>query len=192
MSFGLGDLIRLAGFSVTSPREAARSVLAMDLPAEARWIALALAAVGAAMLTSVEFALLPEETRVLFGNQTPSPLISAAIQGAILLAAAFLIHRIGVWRGGQGSFADTLLLVAWLQCILLGCEALQLLVHLVAPGLSEVIGVAGIVLFFWLLTHFVVELHGFRSTVAVFGGILLAFVAIGFALALFLMPLMGA
>ncbi|MCE6969543.1 YIP1 family protein [Cereibacter sphaeroides] len=191
MSVGFADILRLARYTVSNPREGARAVLEMDLPMEARWVALVLTAVAAALVTFVGVAALPAEVRALLGDDLPSPLFSAALQTGLLVLAAGLIHRIGAWRGGTGTFADALLLVAWLQFILLCLEVLQLAAQLLLPPLADVLGVVGIVLFFWLLTHFIAELHGFRSTVAVLGGILLALVGIAFALAAIMMPFMG-
>ena len=190
MILTFGDLLRLARFTVTNPRQGARAVLDIDPPMQARWLALALAAVGAALVASVEFAVLPEEVRRLIGPDLPSPLLSAVLQGGLLVLVSWLIHRVGRWRGGRGSFADALLLVAWTQMLLLGMELVQLVAHLILPPLSDVIGVLGIVLFFWLLSHFVAELHGFGSVVAVLGGIVVVMLIAAFVMASLLMPLL--
>ncbi|AXQ94233.1 YIP1 family protein [Cereibacter azotoformans] len=191
MSLSLGDLLRLARFTVTSPREGARALMAMGLPMEARWIALVLTAVGAALVTFIGLTLLPQDVRNLIGDDLPSPLFSAGLQVGLLAVSAGLIYRIGVWRGGRGSFPDAVLLVAWLQFILLCLEVIQLVAQLILPPFADLLGVVGIVLFFWLLTHFVAELHGFTSTVAVLGGILLTLFGMAFVLAAILMPFLG-
>ncbi|WYK03882.1 Yip1 family protein [Cereibacter sphaeroides f. sp. denitrificans] len=188
MSVTLGGLLRLVRFTVSNPREGARAVLAMDLPIQARWLALIFTAVAAALVTFAGLTLLPRDVRQLIGDDLPSPIFSAALQVGLLAFSAGLIHRIGVWRGGRGTFPDAVLLVAWLQFILLCLEVLQLLAQLVLPPLADVLGVVGIVLFFWLLTHFVAELHGFTSTLAVLGGILLVIFGMAFVLAAILMP----
>ena len=103
-----------------------------------------------------------------------------------------MIHRVGQWRGGKGNFADAMVLVAWLQFILVCVEVLQLVAQLVLPFVADILGVLGIMLFFWLLSHFVAELHGFRSTLAVLGGILVVMFGMAFVLAAILMPVLGA
>lgn len=192
MTLTFGSILQLARFTVQSPREGARAVLSLGLPNEARWVALVLMAIGAALLTSLSIALLPAELRDMLGDDLPSPLVSAALQMLALLLLTLTIHRVGRWRGGAGSFADALLLVGWLQFILLCVQALQLVTQLVMPLISEIIGIAGIALFFWLLTNFVAELHGFRSLGKVFAGILLTMVALSFVLALVVMPFISA
>ncbi|WP_444666319.1 Yip1 family protein [Cereibacter changlensis] len=192
MELTFGSILQLARFTVQKPREGARAVLSLNLPNDARWSLLLLVAIGAALLTSVSIALLPAEMREMLGGGAQSPLVSAGLQSAALLLLVGVMTQIGRWRGGKGSFADALLLVGWLQFILLLVQAVQLASQLVAPFISEIIGIAGIALFFWLLTNFVAELHGFRSLGKVFAGILLTMFALSFVLALFLMPLMAA
>lgn len=191
MTLTFGAILQLARFTAQSPREGARAVMALNLPGEARWVALALVAIGAALLTSVSIALLPAEVRDLVGGDLPSPLVSAGLQMAALLLLVVTIHRVGRWRGGSGSFTDALLLVGWLQFILLCVQAMQLVTQLVMPLVSEIIGIAGIALFFWLLTNFVAELHGFRSLGRVFVGILMTMFALSFVLALVVMPFLS-
>lgn len=192
MTFSAADLFGLARFTLIHPRAGARLVMSLNLPAQARWLAIALVSIGTAFVTTIEYALLPVDVRGLLGVQAPSPLLSAGVEVGLLSLVAALIHWIGRFRGGQGSYGDALVLVAWLQFLLLGVEALQLVLHLILPALSDAVGVAGILLMFWLLTHFVAELHGFRSIVAVLGGILLALVLIGLALGLVVMSIASA
>ncbi|MFN3145271.1 MAG: hypothetical protein ACE368_08365 [Paracoccaceae bacterium] len=80
--------------------------------------------------------------------------------------------------GGGGSLDDTILLMAWMQWILVGLQVIQILALLVIPPLVGLIVLAGMGLFFWLLTNFVAELHGFRSLGRVFMIILLSMVGI--------------
>ncbi|NJR43059.1 MAG: hypothetical protein HC767_10775 [Akkermansiaceae bacterium] len=75
---------------------------------------------------------------------------------------------------------DALLVVVWLQVLMLGLQLLQVLLLLISPVLAAVVGLAGIVLFLWLLTNFVAELHGFQSLLAVFGAIVLTGFAVAF------------
>lgn len=188
MNLTLANLLQMARFTVQSPREGARMVMALNVPVEARWVALALMAVGSAMLTALSLALLPPEVMALAGPQLPRPLVSAGLQLCALVVAVHATYRIGKWRGGHGSFADALLLIVWLQFILLILQAAQLLAQVLLPPLSDLIGLAGIALFFWLMTNFVAELHGFQSLLSVFLGILATTFLFGLVLAMLLLP----
>lgn len=52
------------------------------------------------------------------------------------------------------------------------------------PLLATLLGVVAIVLFFWLMTQFICELHGFEQPMNVFGMIIVSMVGIIFGVAL--------
>jgi hypothetical protein len=191
MDLSLATLLQLARFTVQRPRDGARAVMRLDLPPQARWAALALMAVASALLTALSMGLLPADMRARAAEGFPSPLASAALQLGVLIVAVHAIHRIGRWRGGRGSLGDAVVVVAWLQFILLLLQVVQVVAQLLLPPVSDALGIVGIVLFYWLLTNFVAEVHGFPSLIKVFAGIVLATVVLAFALAIFLLPFMG-
>jgi hypothetical protein len=114
---------------------------------------------------------MPPEQREVMLSLIASPLRTALLQAAIWAVIASLIAAGGRIRGGTGTFADALILVAWLQFILLCLQLVQVVAGIVLPILADLIGLAGLGLLVWLLTNFVAELHGFRSLVAVFAGL---------------------
>jgi Na+/H+-dicarboxylate symporter len=61
----------------------------------------------------------------------------------------------------------------------------------VLPPVGAIVNLAGFVIFLWLLTNFIAELHGFRSLLAVFGGIIFGMVLLAFGLAVVLLLLTG-
>jgi hypothetical protein len=94
-------------------------------------------------------------------------------------------------RGGRGSFADTLIVMVWLQTIMLAVQLAQLVVQILLPPASGLVSLAGLGVFLWLLTNFVAELHRFRSLPAVFGGIVVGGILLAFLLAVLLLLLVG-
>ncbi|EEW26366.1 YIP1 family protein [Rhodobacter ferrooxidans] len=172
--------------SFRAPRQAAARIIALNLPMAARWVGLGLMAVVSALLVHLSFSIQPAEVKDFFVEAMASPLRTAWMQAVFMLVAVALIHRIGAWRGGHGSFADALVLVAWLQFLLLLLQGLQLLAFAVLPLLADLVGLATLGLFFWLLSNFVAELHGFRSPLVVFVGILLSVFAAVLVLTLLL------
>jgi hypothetical protein len=189
---GLGDqILSLARQSLEDPRASVRSLLALGVPLPARTIGLLLMAVASALLMHLGFILLPPTEDPMAQFMMASPLRAAIVQWLVLAASVLLIFRIGRAWGGRGSLPDTLLVVVWLQVIMLGVQALQLLVFLVAPGLAAIISLAGLVLFFWLATSFIAELHGFASRGAVLAGILVASVGLAMVLVLVLTLILG-
>jgi hypothetical protein len=189
---GLGQqMIALARQSLQDPRASVRSLLALGVPLPARTIGLLLMAVGSALLMHLGFLLLPPSEDPMAGFMMQSPLRTAIIQWLILAASVFLIYRIGRAWGGKGNLSDTLLVVVWLQVIMLGVQFVQLLVFLLAPPLAGIVNLAGLVLFFWLMTSFIAELHGFASRGAVLGGILVASFGVAMVLVLILTLILG-
>jgi hypothetical protein len=180
----------LARLSLQNPRAAARALFAEDIPFAARSAGLTLIAVLSAILLFPSFALLPPED-FLSRFLAQSPVQTALIQWLALLISVFLIWRVGRAFGGQGSLADAMLVVVWLQLLMLGVQVVQLLALILVPPLAGLIGLVGFVGFTWLLVNFIAELHGFRSLGLVFAGIILTFLAAAFVVAILLGLLLG-
>jgi hypothetical protein len=115
------------------------------------------------------------------------PAATGFIQLLLLVVMVFAIFWIGRSMGGTGSFEETILLVAWLQFIMVCIQGVQAVSLIVLPSLvGSLIGVAGLVIFMWLLTNFIAVLHGFSSLFQVFVMILVAAFGIAFGLSIIL------
>ena len=175
-------LTELLRQSLRDPRAAARHVMAIDMPASARWEALALVVILSAFVGQISILMMTGELTApgLLGT----PLQSVAIQGAVLLVMVQAIYHVGRALGGTGGFGQTLTLVSWLQCVMIGVQVAQVVALTIIPPLAGLIGIAGMVLFLWLLTNFIAELHGFPSLGRVFAMILATAFALAFVVAL--------
>ena len=191
MNFSVGSILALARFTVQNPRAAARGLMAMGLPDTARWLLFGVVATASAVLTHVGFNLLPPNDSQFMADAMTSPMRTAFFQGGFLLIAGFAITVIGRWQGGKGNFGDALLLISWLQFVLLCLQAVQIVTLFVLPPVAEIIGVLGLGLSFWLLTQFIVELHGFASSWRVLFGIIAAILVIAVAISIVLTVLVG-
>lgn len=175
--------------SLAAPRIAARQVMEIGAGFDrgVLWLALVLVAVLSSLLTHLGLVLLPAAEGA---GLTLSPIGTALAQFALIAVFLWAIVGIGRWRGGSGTWDQALALMVWLQALLLGLQLLQLVVLVIFVPLAELIGMLGIVFFFFLLTQFVAEMHGFRSALSVFFGILLTMFVLAFGLA-FLLAFMG-
>lgn len=191
MDFSIGSILAFAQFTVQNPRAAARGLMAMGLPDTARWLLFGVVATASAVLTHVGLNLLPPDESQFMADAMASPVRTAFFQGGLLLIAGFAITAIGRWQGGKGSFGDALLLISWLQFVLLCLQVVQIVALLVLPPVAEIIGVLGLGLSFWLLTQFIVELHGFASSWRVLFGIVAAILAVAVAISVVLTVLVG-
>ena len=192
MDLTIAGLLSMARDTVSAPRDGARRGLALGLPVHVAWNALALMAVGSALLTHLSYLLSPPPKQDFFAQAMSSPFRTFVLQGAVMAAGAWAMFAAGTARGGTGSLSGAISLVAWLQFVLLLLQVAQLVAQVILPPLAGIIGFAGVVLFFWLLTAFVMELHGFRSALVTLLGIVAVMFLLGLVAATLLSILIGA
>lgn len=165
----LSDLLRL---TLANPRAAADRLMRLDLDARAGWTALVLMSVLSAALGFVGFMASSAEMdpglQALFG----SPLRTALIQFGALALTGLLAFWVGKRFGGTGSLPQALVLVAWAQVPPILLQLAQIVALVIAPTLAPLIGLAGFALYAVLLSLFIAELHGFRSGLLVFFGMM--------------------
>ena len=184
----LADLLSL---TLRDPRRGFRAVLSLGIPLPARTAGLLLMSVASTVVSHLGFLMLPATDDPIAQFLTASPFRTALVQWLLLSVTAWLIYRVGRARGGTGSLPDALLLVVWLQVPMLGVQVIQLLAFAMVQPLAGLISMAGLVLFLWLLTSFIAELHGFASRGAVLAGILITSFAVGVVLVIVLSLLIG-
>jgi hypothetical protein len=196
MDWNLPNLLSALRYSLQSPRDAIRQVIDSDPPMTARWIALLLVAIASTFLMLLSLSLVPsDELPSALVWAMGSPLSLAAIHVVMLFVSVYLLFRIGRFWNGRGSFADSLTVLIWFQIIMLAVQAVQLALLALLPPFAPAAYFAGLVLFFWLMTNFVAELHGFASLIKTFLGILVALavltVLFAFGLALLIAVTVG-
>lgn len=181
----------LALLTLQDPRQAARVLLAEDVPIPARTAGLLLVAVVSALLASLQVGSDPQALDPFSAFMLASPFRAAVFQWLFMALSVVLIHRVGRAFGGRGSFPDAMLVVVWLQLLMLALQVLQLVATVLAPPLAGVIGMVGLGVFLWLMTTFIAELHGFASRGLVFLGIVLTAIGTGFVLGIILIVILG-
>lgn len=182
----LTELLPLARDSVADPRDAFRRLRALGLDRTELAMALVVVAVVSVLVTQITLLLAPMDlSLVLVTSETtglrifPAPPIAAAVQQLVMLVVfVFAIYWGGRLLGGTGRIEDAMLAIAWLWFVQICIELAEILAFLVFPVLAALIGLASMVLFFWLLTGFVAELHGFRSRARVFAGLVIGIFAL--------------
>ncbi len=181
----------LAQLTLREPRQAARTLLAEDVPIPARTAGLLLVAVVSALLASLQVGGKLTELDPFSRFMLASPFRAAVFQWLFLALTVVLVHRVGRAFDGRGSLPDALLVVVWLQLPMLALQILQLVATLLVPPLAGIIGLAGFALFLWLMTSFVAELHGFRSRGMVFLGLVLTALGVGLILGVATVLILG-
>lgn len=185
----LRSLLRAVLQTLRDPRAGARAVMDIDLPRSTRWELLFLVVllnVVASVLTMLAGHV---SGGVMLGEAVfGSPFMLLVVQGVLSVLMAVAIFQVGRMFGGHGTLDQAIMLVAWLQFVLITLQVAQMAALLVLPPLANLIGLASLLVTFYLLTMFVAEMHGFRSVGAVFvgimGGTVLVLVVFSFMLAL--------
>lgn len=184
----LQDLVRL---TLGNPRAAASRLKALDLGPGTGWMAIVLVSVASSILGFIVMQLSAAEVdpamMVLFG----SPLRTALMQLAVLALTGVLAHEVGRRLGGTGTRAQALVLVAWVQVPLFLLQLVQLVAMILVPVLAPIFGIAGFALYAVLLSLFIAELHGFRSGLKVFFGMVATSLAVGLVAAILVATLIG-
>ncbi len=168
----IGYWFEAAALSFRNPREGAAWVIGQRLPLSVAATALALTALVSAILTSAVFLAFGLQDTPELGAMARSPLVMAAVQILVQLLGSLAIFHIGRQFGGRGSLPGTMAVMAWLEALMILLQCAQVLLLVLIPGFAEAFGFIGAALFFWLLTQFITELHGFRSAATVFLGVI--------------------
>ena len=177
MELTLTSFMALVRETLTDPKAGARRIMTVDMPATARWQALLLVVVLSVLFGQISLRLMVGDVEA--AGMAGSPFLSGLAQGGLLLLMVYAVHHVGRAMGGTGSFGHALSLVTWLQAIMVVIQAVQILLLVVLPPFAGILGVAGMVVFMWLLTNFVAVLHGFESL----GRVFVAIIVTGFGLA---------
>lgn len=193
-----GYLFGMALQTVPEPRKVARDVFAFRAPRSALWLILALLLVSMtflAVISSILFPVDPAEMGAILGDDQmapalASPLVTGLVQAVTAVATVWAIFWIGRAAGGTGSFEQALLTVIWLHFVLFLMQIGILALGLFAPALAVLLTFLSFVMTFWLLSHFVAEMHGFRSAGSVFAGILMVLLVLAVMMSL-LLAMMG-
>lgn len=175
--------------TLRSPREAARRLIALDPPMEARWIGLLLVSVLALMETRLGSLVLPLDDQPPIFALAADPVLGVPFQVLSQLVIATAIASIGRIFGGAGSFADALLLIVWLEFMLVLAQAVQLVALVLVPPVGLLVAFVAIGLLIWLLVQFTAALHGFTNLALVGIGIVVSFLVIITVLSMVLMML---
>ncbi len=180
MELNLATISALVRETLSRPREAAARLLAMNVPDDARWLGFVIVVVLSVILGQISVMAMGE------GGFAGGMLFMAMFQTSILLGMVVAVQGIGRAFGGTGTFPDTLLLIAWLQFVMLVFQFAQLVALFIIPPLFGMIAVAALVVFIWMLTQFIMVLHGFTSALRVLIGIIFSFFGVAMLMAIVL------
>ena len=191
MNLSFANLLGLARITLQSPAQAVAFLRGLDLPMVARWSGFWFVAVMSAILVHLDMMLQPIVIEGFLAQFIGNPFLTAVLQAGFLLLTVTACTQVGRLFGGTASFADTLLVLTWMQTLLIGLQILQIVLAIILPPLGNLLSLVTLVMTFWLMTHFVAALHGCRSHGLVFLGVILTLVGMVVLLAVFLALIFG-
>ena len=190
------ELAHVMQMTLQNPRAAARHLMDRQLPLSTVWLVMALMAVISAVLSTVSLLLAPAQTEasVIEPNllaMLQNPLQVAVLQAMVMVIMAMLAQGVGWMFGGLGNFRDGLVLIAWTEALLCLLQLAQIVLLLVSPALAAALGLFGMVLFVWVLSNFIAEMHNFASAGHVLFGIIATVFAVSVLMTIVLVGMKG-
>jgi hypothetical protein len=175
--------------TVFEPRDAARRILSLGLPAREGWLALALMAALNTLVYSLAIRLNPPADPAMAGMMGPAyqaPLVFAAILFAGLALAALAFTHAGRALGGEATLGGMLSLMAWMQVMRLLVQLALVVLAMASPALAGIVVMVAALWGLWILLAFMAEAHGYASLWRAAGALVIAFAGIVFGLSLLL------
>jgi len=158
MTESLSSLVRQ---SIVAPHEAVQVLMSWRLSREAGWMMLALA-----ICLSVVFVFALTGARpmpLVPGSVGIGPLTLATMVFGLSVMLVFAIYFSGDALGGEARFADTVVIVAWLQAMQFLAQIVQAFAILISPVLAAVLSFGIIGWLFWLLLTMIKGVMGFDT-----------------------------
>jgi hypothetical protein len=179
--------VYLAVRSIADPRGALAEVRRREHSVTDVALAAGLVCALGVILVELSLLLSPAEGQAGAILGITSPIGAFVFQYAMILISAVIVCFGGRMFGGKARFGDSLLAVTWLQFVMLLVQVFQMAALLLVPPLDLLIFMSAVILLVYLLVNFIMEIHGFKSPMAVVAGVVGGF----FALALILSILMA-
>ncbi len=187
----LTALMPLLTTTVRAPRDGAARILALNLPAQALWIALTLVSVvtSGVVAALVQAAPLPQGELGAMVAASPvysSPLIFAVMQWGRAVLSVFMLFWLGRALGGRGQVVDVLAVVTLLQAVSFLLVAGLTILGLLLPFTSSLGVLVLIVWWMWAFSNALDVAHGFDSPLKAFGVMIMSVFGVLIGLSIFM------
>lgn len=168
------NLLRLAATTISDPATAWRALKARAIPRRELWLALvalvALSTLAAWARSMMVPAAPPPDAdpvwtvlEMMRHQLEDRPLSFAAAQFGWTVVLIGMVTYVGRLFDGQARFDDILLAAVWMKAILLGVQALQVVLIPLSLAVATLLAMVETVLYFLLAVRLTQVAHGFRS-----------------------------
>lgn len=163
--------------SLTDPAKAARALLKYRVSVAHLFQINILLGCLTAIIGMGIFLTSPEALKPLFVQFYTIPILQAATQVMSSFVLALLISRGGQMLGGVAEFDKSLLIVTWISFMQMMLLGVLLIATNLMMMLVFIVSVSSMVWYFWAMTQFVKEAHGFDRAMPAFGTFVMAILA---------------
>ena len=169
--------------SLVAPRAAGARIIALQLPPQALWIALALVSILlTAVFTAIMYSLPLNEAQFAELRQLmpafESPLVVAIQNWGQTVISILLYHWIGRILGGRGQLNDMLAVMIWLQTLVLVLVVAIAVFALILPIVAGLLVIFGLFWLIWATVAFIDAAHRFDNIFTAIGVLIIAMIAL--------------
>ncbi len=168
--------MRAVWTSIMEPTDSARKAIAMNIPRDALWTALALIVVMNVIMVVLLQMISPAPVAFQERAFAMSPFGFVAILSIFLVMFVFGLFYAGQIMGGAGTLHGALTIIVWFQSISLTLEAIQLVLVVISPAIASIFGLLSLGALMWCFLNFINVLHEFNNLGKAFVVIFLALI----------------
>lgn len=183
-----GALVPMIQTSLRTPRTAADLIIAIELPRDVLWTALALVAVINTFM--LYFLVQITETPVPIPGYFDRPMTLFFLNAGLMVVYIHAMFWAGLAIGGQGRLMDVLAVVVWFQALWLMAQVATVLISLAVPGLGALVSFGVAIWGLWIFLNFLAAALNLSSAWHGVAVLLVSFVGLVFGLGI-VMALIG-
>lgn len=170
--------------TIYAPADAGRSIIGINLPREAAWMALLLAAIINTFVYFTNLSLFPlPDDFWMPVIRTPVTYLAASF--SLTTVMIFALFWIGRFLEGQARLPDLVSLMAWLLCVQSLADVAFLVLFVFVPMLAGLFSMAAALYGIWILINFITVAQGFPDRGKAVLTIVLALVGLVVGMSLF-------
>ncbi|WP_127112038.1 YIP1 family protein [Shimia sediminis] len=171
--------------TIYAPADAGRSIIGINLPREAAWMALLLAAIINTFVYFTNLTLFPlPDDFWMPVIRTPVTYLAASF--SLTTVMIFALFWIGRFLEGQAQLPDLVSLMAWLLCVQSLADVAFLVLFVFVPMLAGLFSMAAALYGIWILINFITVAQGFPDRGKAVLTIVLALVGLVVGMSLFM------
>ncbi|MAC80676.1 MAG: hypothetical protein CML66_21725 [Rhodobacteraceae bacterium] len=167
-----------------TPAEAARQVMALNIPRQVLWLALVVVSLLNTILLFLPTAVL--NLPVILPGILAHPIAYFVMISAGLMAMIYVMQWVGLKMGGNGTLEDVASVIIWLQALRVAVQAVALILQFVFPLFTILLSVVVGLYSLYIILHFIDQALRLKSLGRSAGVLIASVLALAIAMTLLL------